>query len=69
MQDLPDYLPLAGDIKRTTGAAVLLQDAELNGGEPFWIPRSVIEDGENVEVAAGVDLHVEKWWLKRNGHF
>lgn len=49
--------------------AALATSEEWNDGDSFWIPLSVIEDGEDVEVGEeSVDLHVERWWLKTRGY-
>ena len=59
------YALLAAEIIRTTDDAVCVF---IEGEEPpdRWIPRSVCEDGDSIEVG-DEELYVARWFLDRQG--
>lgn len=58
------YETLSGDITKVTMKAILFFG---DWGQEVWIPLSVIEDGEDLEEEDNADIHVETWWLKKEG--
>lgn len=54
---------LAGEVKKTTGSAILFA---LDNGTEVWIPRSVCIDGDTAD-EGDTDLIVAEWWLDKNG--
>lgn len=57
---------VSGDVVRTSEKAVLLDTMNLSGEEvQVWIPRSLITDGESVEVGLKQDLEVASWFLDK----
>lgn len=57
-----DYCLVSGRVLSVTERAVLL---DLDNREQ-WIPRSVIEDGEDV-VVFQTDLYVAEWFVEKEG--
>jgi hypothetical protein len=55
---------LSGEITRVSAKAILFEPSE--GGDAFWIPRAVCQDGDGLDEGDG-DLVVEKWWLRKEG--
>jgi hypothetical protein len=51
-------------LKVTPLAAKFEADSDEFFGEPTWIPRSMIEDGGEVDVG-DTSLRVKHWWLER----
>lgn len=49
------------NIKRATDLAVL---AEING-EEYWIPRSVIEDGDDLEEGDSGEIEIAEWFARK----
>lgn len=59
------WTTLRGVVKKTTRMAVLFAadtDEWFSGDR--WVPRSVVEDGQEVDVG-DVELAVRHWWLSR----
>lgn len=52
-------------VVRHTAKAVLF---ELENGEEVWVPRSVIEDHEMLEVGErNIDVEIAEWWCREKG--
>lgn len=62
------YTTIYGDVAYTTDKAVwfYLPDA-VDDDDGTWIPRSLIEDGDQVEEDEDVDLNVETWFCEKEG--
>lgn len=59
-----DYVTIEIDkIKRATDLAVL---AEIGGSE-YWIPRSVIEDGDDLDEGDFGEINVAEWFAQKEG--
>lgn len=67
MTDKKSYGAVSGDVVHTTDKAILIATDDQGSLKQFWIPRSVIEDGEEVEEGEALDIHVETWWLEKEG--
>jgi hypothetical protein len=51
-----------GEVIKTTDKAVLFRLDDT--GKEKWIPRSQIDDGEDVEVGA-MELYIAKWLVEK----
>ena len=59
-----DYIWLEEiEIIHATDAAVLIDDE----GAEFWLPRSQLKDGEELEAGFSGDIGVARWLAKRKG--
>lgn len=56
------YVPVTGTITRVTEKAVLYVSKAAK--TEHWIPRSVIEDGDDIEVGEQ-DMNVAEWFLDK----
>lgn len=50
-------------VVKTTDRAVLVEV----GGEEYWIPRSVIEDGDELDEGDNGEIEVADWFLRKEG--
>jgi len=57
------YCYIACEIRRTTDKAVLIHDGAIEA----WIPRSQIEDPEEFETGAHVEMLMPEWLAKDKG--
>lgn len=60
---MKEYNFLVGVVKRTTPRAILFLHGSL---EEHWIPRSVIENGDDVEEGS-CTIEVEQWFCEKEG--
>lgn len=64
------YTVVECDVRRTTEKALLIyfydDNNELSAIEK-WIPRSVVEDGDSVEVEDEATLHIATWFCEKEG--
>lgn len=56
------FVPVSGTVTRVTSKAVLY--VSTAGKSEHWIPRSVIEDGDDVEVGEQ-EMNVAEWFLDK----
>lgn len=62
-----EFMPLVGEIIVATPKAVLLSFEEKKGViREQWVPRSVIEDGEEVEEGDS-EIAVREWFIDKEG--
>lgn len=66
MSDDTEYEYVHGNVTRATQKAVLLSVEDLNGTREIWIPRSCIQDGEEVSVF-DEGLYVAEWFCEKEG--
>lgn len=61
-----EYATVSAIVDKLTDKAALLM---INGETAErWVPRSVIEDGESLEVIDDYqDIHIAKWWCDKEG--
>lgn len=55
-------MTLSGAVIGDSEAAILFHGPQWRG----WVPRSVLNDGDLVEVG-DTDIEVAAWWARQNG--
>ena len=59
----PPTTAVKGVVRRTSDKAVLFKPA--SGAVGFWVPRSVIENGDRID-KGDTDIRIETWWWHRS---
>lgn len=52
-------------VKYKTDRAALLE--ELESGNEFWVPLSLIEDPDSLEVGEELEVGITQWFLEKEG--
>lgn len=59
-------------VVNTTVEALKVMVGKGMKSKTFWVPRSVVSDGSDIEAAATKDdegeLFVATWWAEKEGH-
>lgn len=56
---------VTAEVKATTDDAVLLDADGVT--EPVWVPRSVIEDGDELSRGDSGELEIATWFAEKEG--
>lgn len=57
-----------GPVKCTYDRPLAILCTPLSGGEPFWVPKSVLHDNSEVyAVGHSGSLVVKTWWAEKEG--
>lgn len=63
-----EHVAVSGEVTRTTARAVLFVQRHPNHRREYWIPRSLIEDGDTIDVDDELtEISVEEWFLTQEG--
>lgn len=61
------YLPLPGEVIRTTTKAILVaREGVFGHNKEVWIPRSQVKNGDFVKVGDGV-VQISQWFAEKEG--
>lgn len=63
-----EHVPITCEVSKTTPKAVLIKQQHANHARSYWIPRSLIEDGDFVDESEGItEIGIEEWFVEQEG--
>lgn len=62
-----EFVPISGIVERVTPKAIFLRGPGV-GARAHWVPRSLIDDGEEIEMQIGVqEILIRQWFVEQEG--